>query len=1800
MSSKNSYPEYLSAPNQRGSTLIDLLCWRAQSQPKLVAYTFLVDGETEEERLTYSELDEQARSIGGWLQSQGAANERVLLLYPPGLSYIAAFFGCLYAGATAVPAYPPRLNHSLHRLQSIVADAGAKFALTTAPILSKVKKMFESAPFLELMRWLDTDQVVSERALSASWHEPSVSYETIAFLQYTSGSTANPKGVMVSHGNLLHNERMIQRACDHTEESTFGGWLPLYHDMGLIGNLLQPLFIGSRCILMSPVAFLQKPLRWLEAISRYRIATSGGPNFAYDLCVRKISLEDRAMLDLSSWTTAFNGAEPVRYETMKRFAAAFASCGFRREAFYPCYGLAEATLMVTGGDKSAPPVTCIVERSALAQNRIVEAATENSETRQLVGNGQALLDEVIVIANPETLTKCDPAQVGEIWVAGPNVAAGYWKRPEQTEQTFHAYLRDSDEGPFLRTGDLGFLRNDELFVTGRLKDLIIIRGQNHYPQDIELTVERSDSTLRPGCSAAFSVEAGGEERLVVVQELDMRRPADLGEVLARMREAVAVEHEVEPYAVVLVKQGSILKTSSGKIQRHACRSAFLEGGLATVGEWRAAVTSQPKPSASVLTTAPQSAEEIEAWLAVELAARLGVSSGQIDLLRPLAQYGLDSLMAAELAQRIEGDLGVALPITSFLQDNNTAQLALRLAEQLVNNANAGGAAFTPLRAPTLSASQSEVPTEHPLSRNQQALWFLYGLAPESAAYSIVRAARIRSELNVDALRCAFQSLVNRHPSLRSTFHVLDGDPVQRIDPYLEVSFEEKNGSGWSEAALHEQLLEDAQLPFDLEQGPLLRVKLVKCLGGEYIFLLAVHHIVTDLWSMAVLMHELGAFYEAELTSSDARLPPLLSNFSDYVRWQADMLAGAQGEKLAVYWQKQLAGGVPALELPTDRLRPSVQTYRGFSHSFTLDAGLTDRIKDLAQKQDATLYMTLLAVFETLFYRYTRQEDFLVGSPAASRNKPQLSGVVGYFVNPLVLRANCAGDPTFLEFLARVRQTVLGALEHQEYPFPLLVERLQPKRDVSRSPFFQTMFVLQKAHLPGDETLAMFALGNAGARIRLGSLELESIKLEQRVAQFDLTLMMTETAGELHASFEYNTELFEEPTIVRFASHLTRLLESIVANPTQRLSAYSLLSAVEQRQLLTEWNQTGHDYAQPHCLHELFEQQVERTPEGVAVVFEDEAITYRELNERANQLAHHLRELGVGPEVLVGVLLERSIEMVVSLLGILKAGGAYLPLDPSYPMERLAFMVADSQVPVLLTLRPFIEMLPAQQARFICLEDVEDMLPAYSTADPHLVVGGENLAYVIYTSGSSGRPKGAMNTHRAISNRLLWMQDRYQLAVTDRVLQKTPFSFDVSVWEFFWPLITGAGLVMARPGGHQDSAYLAEIIRQERITTLHFVPSMLQVFLGEPQLEHLTSLRRVICSGEALSVELQQRFHARMRAELHNLYGPTEAAVDVTSWACERVVERRSVPIGRPIANTQIYILDEQKQVMPIGVSGELYIGGVGVGRGYLQRASLTAERFVPHPYASIGGERLYRTGDVARWLPCGNIEYQGRIDHQVKVRGVRIELGEIEAALLQHEAVREAVVVVREESGEKSLAAYLVTQHEQSITGCDLRSFMKEKVPEYLVPTAFVFLRALPLMPNGKIDRSALPEPDSGRPDLATPHVGPDNELERTIAAIWQEVLRLEKVGVNDKFFDLGGHSLLMARVHSKLRQRLKIEVPMIELLKYPTISSLSRRLGQQGHELNSSNKDATLFEKFTEGESRMKQLRQGQRGIRG
>ncbi|EPA2945769.1 amino acid adenylation domain-containing protein [Pseudomonas aeruginosa] len=1028
-----------------------------------------------------------------------------------------------------------------------------------------------------------------------------------------------------------------------------------------------------------------------------------------------------------------------------------------------------------------------------------------------------------------------------------------------------------------------------------------------------------------------------------------------------------------------------------------------------------------------------------------------------------------------------------------------------------------------------------------LSYAQQRMWFLWHLEPQSGAYNLPSAVRLNGPLDRQALERAFASLVQRHEALRTVFprgadDSLAQAPLQRP---LEVAFEDCSGlpEAEQEARLREEAQRESLQPFDLGEGPLLRVRLIRLGEERHVLLLTLHHIVSDGWSMNVLIEEFSRFYSAYATGAEPGLSALPIQYADYALWQRSWLEAGEQERQLEYWRGKLGERHPVLELPTDHPRPAVPSYRGSRYEFSIEPALAEALRGTARRQGLTLFMLLLGGFNILLQRYSGQTDLRVGVPIANRNRAEVEGLIGLFVNTQVLRSVFDGRTSVATLLAGLKDTVLGAQAHQDLPFERLVEAFKVERSLSHSPLFQVMY----NHQP---LVADIEALDSVAGLSFGQLDWKS-----RTTQFDLSLDTYEKGGRLYAALTYATDLFEARTVERMARHWQNLLRGMLENPQASVDSLPMLDAEERYQLLEGWNATAAQYPLQRGVHRLFEEQVERTPTAPALAFGEERLDYAELNRRANRLAHALIERGIGADRLVGVAMERSIEMVVALMAILKAGGAYVPVDPEYPEERQAYMLEDSGVELLLS-QSHLKLPLAQGVQRIDLDQADAWLENHAENNPAIELNGENLAYVIYTSGSTGKPKGAGNRHSALSNRLCWMQQAYGLGVGDTVLQKTPFSFDVSVWEFFWPLMSGARLVVAAPGDHRDPAKLVALINREGVDTLHFVPSMLQAFLQDEDVASCTSLKRIVCSGEALPADAQQQVFAKLpQAGLYNLYGPTEAAIDVTHWTC--VEEGKdAVPIGRPIANLACYILDGNLEPVPVGVLGELYLAGRGLARGYHQRPGLTAERFVASPF--VAGERMYRTGDLARYRADGVIEYAGRIDHQVKLRGLRIELGEIEARLLEHPWVREAAVLAVDG---RQLVGYVVLESESGDWREALAAHLAASLPEYMVPAQWLALERMPLSPNGKLDRKALPAPEVSVAQAG--YSAPRNAVERTLAEIWQDLLGVERVGLDDNFFSLGGDSIVSIQVVSRARQA-GLQLSPRDLFQHQNIRSLA------------------------------------------
>ena len=1077
----------------------------------------------------------------------------------------------------------------------------------------------------------------------------------------------------------------------------------------------------------------------------------------------------------------------------------------------------------------------------------------------------------------------------------------------------------------------------------------------------------------------------------------------------------------------------------------------------------------------------------------------------------------------------------------------------------------------------LVPEEAKTETSCPLSFAQEGLWFLHKLESDSSAYNICRLVRFKGELNVEALGWSLNRIIERHETLRTSFGTGE-EPCQIISSHapLQLVVEDFSHVAHRErgAAAVELAHAEAERPFDLRKAPLLRARLLKLAAGEHVLVLCVHHIVCDGWSVEVLFSELEQFYNSACTSVPAQVAELPIQYADYALWQRDWLQGEVLDEQLVYWRDQLSGAGAVLELPADRARPAVQSYRGGVEQRQLSSELSRRVQQLAQQQGATLFMVLLAAFQTLLWRYTGQKEIVVGTPVANRQRLELEGLIGFLVNMLALRGRISGDESFVELLAQVKETCLSGYAHQELPFEKLVKELQPERSLAHSPLFQVLLTMQSA---------------ARKELNLHQLETQIEIIHNAASKCDLSLYVGhEPACGLKLWLEYNAELFEPATSENFLVHYENLLEQIVSNPQQRLGELTFLTAAEKQTLLFDWSLTKTEYPRESCIAELFEEQAERHAESIALRFRDEQLTYRELNHRANQLAHYLRAQGVGLEDKVAVVLDRSIDLLVSMLAVLKAGAAYVPLDPNYPQERLSLIIDDASAKVVITESAFRERAGSNAARLVLLDEEREQIAQHEARNLERVAEANNLAYLIYTSGSTGRPKGVAVTNRGVV-RLVKNTNWIDLGPDEVMLLLTSITFDVSMFEIWGSLLNGATLAIMPPGPY-TMRELGEVLKRYKVTTLWLTAGVFQQMVSE-NVAGLLSLRQLIAGGDAVSPLHAETFLAKaFHSKLINGYGPTENTVFTCAHSMTGPTSfETSVPIGRPIANSSAYVLDSKMQLVPRGVWGELYTGGDGVARCYFNRPDLTAASFVPDPFSTEPGARLYRTGDLARHLSNGVIEFGGRMDKQVKVRGFRIEPQEIESVLCQHEAVTNCVVIAREDvPGDQRLVAYIVPNGKEDANG-DLRSYLSEKLPQYMVPSTFVTLAELPLMPSGKVDRRALPAPELNQANDRA-FVAPRSQTEQELAEIWSELLRLETIGVQDNFFDLGGHSLLATQLISRILNTFAVELKLQDIFNEPTVEAIAALIDSALIEMsNDSGFDEalTMLEKLADDEVR-------------
>ncbi|MGP9685815.1 amino acid adenylation domain-containing protein [Halomonas sp. AOP25-F1-15] len=1706
--------------------------------------------------LDYATLERRSRALASELQQRFPAGERALILLDNDEHYVVAFFACLYAGVIAVPVFPPESAKQQHleRLFAIATDSQAVCVLTSTTIIDVVASASKGFGSAEL---ISVDAVDENR--SEYWVEHRPKRDDIAFLQYTSGSTATPKGVMVSHGNLMANERAIETGFSVGADDVFVSWLPLYHDMGLIGGLLQPIYRGIPAVLMSPTFFLQRPVRWLEAISRHRGTISGGPDFSYRLCLDRIRDEQIETLDLSSWRVAFSGAEPVRHATLTGFIERFRPAGFAADTAAPCYGLAEATLLVSCNSRGTGVVGTAFSQQSMAEGKAASAVEGNT----LVGCGTPEPGHAIDIVDPEGLHSLPSGEVGEIWVNGPSVAHGYWQNPEATAQAFvardggswqltddtDAQNHDARDDRWLRTGDLGFLHEGQLYIAGRIKDLIILRGHNVYPQDIESAVEAEVEAVRKGRVTAFAVTTPeGAEGIGVAAEVSrgMQKLVTAEKLIEALSEAVGSACH-EPLSVaLLLNPGGLPKTSSGKLQRSTCRQGWEAGSLDAYaihafGRFVSGGDAEGGGTSSQSTA--EAGSETEQTLAKLWWQVLGNDDTQSQS-QPLSSdahffaSGGNSLAAVRLAAAISDQWGVELPLHSLFEQPRLSAMAKAIEACLAASLDQ-----RVLVIPRLEDAQRQ--GDIPLSEGQRSLWLTWQLDPQSAGYNMAGALHLKGVLNLSALETALAALVQRHDVLRTYYPLSEaGDPVQRLaqgwSPELICNEMPGDTVVEQEQALHDALTQLARQPFDLDQAPPLTVALY-CLSTEHHVLAVVqHHIAGDGWSVQVLIDDLCALYEGACTQREVKLAPLPIQFADYAVWQqrqqdsserhsSEQHSSERQGQLA-HWCERLAGDHPPLALPLDRPRHAMSAPSEGQLRFTLPGELSEQLRSLARERSVSLYAVILALLKLTLYRFSGETDIKVGAPIANRHKAELQGLIGYLINVVVLRTQVDPTENFEQLLEEVNATLIDAQLHQDVPFDQLVEALQLERQLGVHPLFQVKCTQQEMWQ---------------AERHVAGLAIQAEQVFTGIAHFDLSLDFCDEPEGVAGLFAYSAELFDATTIERFCQAFRCLAEQVVADPRSHTAMLALPEPIS----VLEGNQS-------ECLAQdiptLLSKAVAANADALAVDDGQYRYTYASLDAQAQKLAAELIAQGVGPEVRVAIQAERSCEYVLGILAVLKAGGAFVPLDPQLPRERLAYQLADSGACLLLSSTPcgWSDDVPVMELAFI-----DDIPAAVEHELP--VIHPQQTAYVIYTSGSTGKPKGVAVSHGALANYVQGVLEA--LALSDGVRNMAMVSTvaaDLGHTVLFGALCTGRTLHLISPECAFDPDAFAAYMREQQVDVLKIVPSHLRALLSAATPADVLPHKRLILGGEATDWALLARIaELKPTCQVLNHYGPTETTVGILTQQADMADRGAStLPIGTPLANAQAYVLDPWLNPVPKGVAGELYLGGPGLAQGYQQRLGQTAERFVASPFHA--GERLYRSGDRVRQLADGSLGFLGRVDDQVKIRGYRVEPSEIAALLRDQSCVAEAEVIARDnEEGRAQLYVYVVMAAGSDVDDAALLTQLGERVPDYMVPSAMVRLDALPLTANGKLDRKALPEPEQDGSGKA--FEAPQGEAEETLAAVWADVIGCEQVGRNDNFFELGGDSILSLQIVARSRKR-GYKVTPKQLMEGQTVAAVA------------------------------------------
>ncbi len=1944
--------------------------------------------------MSYKELHTMAlKTLYGLQEKELKVGDELIFQLEDNREFIITFWACMLGGIIPVPVTIGNTDEQKHKLLKIWKILNNPYLITDKESLTKLEEYIQANDNGTLIEDISSKTILTNIIYNSQQNGTihKANPNDIAFLQFSSGSTGDPKGVILTHENLLYNINDISNSLKLDEKDSMLSWMPLTHDMGLIALHLTPLFRGINQYFMPTSSFIMNPIRWMNKTHEYKVTVLGSPNFGYKHFLTFLRDKTDKEWDLSHVRAIINGAEPICEKLNNEFYTKMSKWGLKMKADLPAYGLAEASVAVAFSRLDEELISYTLHRDHLSVGaKVVEVSKEQDYGVNFVDLGYVIEHCSIRICDDDDKILPEDT-VGHIQIKGKNVTKGYLNNPNATANVMTA------DG-WLKTGDLGFLRNERIIVTGRAKDIIFINGQNYYPHDIErIAAEIKEAELGKAVACGVFNQSKQKEDIVLFV-LYKRKLESFAKLAIEFKRLINKSTGLDIEHVIPVRK--IPKTTSGKVQRFKLREEFQQGVYTEVINELDQLMKQEMSSRKV-DIATNRLEEVlvKIWADILGIEKIGINDNFFEL-------GGNSLKATYIALKIYKELEVEISFKYLFESPTIKALAEHISSLE--------------KTEYKLIEKIEEAEYYPLSSPQKRMYVLNKVDNTGVNYNISQEVIIEGDLNREKFENACREIIIRHESLRTTFEMVDGEPVQRIHKEIDLPLTYIE----AEARDIEAVIKDFAQPFDLSKAPLIRMGLIKENDTKHYFIIDVHHIVFDGTSMFILFKELMELYNGNQVEN------LRIQYKDFSAWQNQLFQSSKIEEQKEYWLQQFSDEVPVLNLIGDYPRPPIQNFEGDTTTYQLEEELTHKLKQVCKKTGTTLYMLLLAAYNILLSKYSSQEDIVVGSPIAGRSHTELEGMIGMFVNTLPMRNFPKGEKNFKEFLVEVKENSLKAFENQDYQFEELVDQLNITRDVSRNPLFDVMFTMQNMDIQ---------------QLNLKGLTIKSYEIKNKISRFDMIVFAMEQEKRIKLDIEYCTKIFKKETIEMFYQHFINVLTCIGENLETKLSDIEIVTEEEKNKILYKFNNTKAEYPRDKTIHQLFEEQVKKHPDNIAAIFGNESLTYKELDGKANKLANFMTtEEDVKPDCLVGIIMDRSQFMLEAILGIVKAGGAYVPIDPAYPEDRIKAIIEDAEIKLVLTttnhlklvnklqwecstfnsyvcldsddiyrpeatedhglmdenlwgyvgssgtdeiseggwvssytgeeftkeemkeyadnifekLLPYlhsgakvleigcasgismykiapkvaeyygtdlssvmieknrqrvvkegftnikleclsaheIEKLKGNEFDIIIMNSVIQYFPGYNylrdviakaidilgdtgilyigdimdhDLKPSLVQslmefkvsnpqygnkiktdfsdelfvtrrfledikvdykeiqdisslnkihtieneltrfrydsivkidkteniisenstnnqgkkkyqkgvnalikypdtlegcysGPNHLAYVIYTSGSTGKPKGVMIEHYSLINRLNWMQKQYPIDKGDVILQKTPYTFDVSLWELFWWGIAGGKVCLLEKGGEKDPKSIIKAIEKYQITTMHFVPSMLQAFLEylEDNIErsNLSSLKQVFTSGEALTLHQVNKFHylisKRFNTKLINLYGPTEATVDVSYFDCEEGIELITVPIGKPIDNTQLYVIDEKRRLQPIGIPGELCIAGDGLARGYLNRAELTAEKFVDNPFQVDG--KMYRTGDLARWLADGNIEFLGRIDHQVKIRGFRIELGEIENILLSFNDVKEAVVVAKEDQeGNKYLCGYFTAEQEVSVA--EIKEHLAKALPEYMIPSYMIQLKNMPLSSNGKLDRKALPEPNE-RSMVTVDYVVAEREIEKSLLEIWQEILGIERIGINHNFFELGGHSLKATGLVAKIHKKLNVEVPLNEIFKNPTIKGIA------------------------------------------